>query len=136
MELNIRPLLETDYDNILVGWWEGWKWTPPAKDILPENGKGGFIVYYGATPVCAGFAYATNSKVGWVEWVVSNPKFKDKDVRKEAIIMLISSLTQTLRQSGYEYAYTIVKNESLMSHYESIGYVKGSTRFTELIKKL
>lgn len=136
MELNIRPLLEADYDNILLGWWKGWRWTAPPRDILPDNGKGGFIVYYGATPICAGFAYVTNSKVGWVEWVVSNHKFRDKEIRKFAIEMLVTSLTATLRQSGYEYAYTIAKNESLIKHYESIGYIVGSRKFTELIKKL
>lgn len=136
MELNIRPLLKTDYDSILLGWWKGWRWNAPPKDILPNDGTGGFMVFYGAIPICAGFAYVTNSKIGWVEWVVSNPKYKDKAIRKEALTMLVSSLTTTLRQSGFEWSYSIAKNDNLISIYESLGYVKGSTKFTELIKKL
>ena len=61
MNLNIIPLKESDYDNILCGWWTDWRWTPPSRDFLPDNGKGGFIVYDGDIPVCAGFMYDTNS---------------------------------------------------------------------------
>ena len=44
MKLNIRPLEVSDYDNILVDWWNDWRWTAPTKDFLPENGTGGYIV--------------------------------------------------------------------------------------------
>ena len=77
MEFTVRKLNTTDYDDILVGWWKGWKWTPPTRDFLPENGEGGFIVLDGDTPVCAGFVYITNSKVAWCEFIISNPNYKD-----------------------------------------------------------
>ena len=32
MEFNIRKLNPSDYDDVLVGWWKDWGWTPPAKD--------------------------------------------------------------------------------------------------------
>jgi hypothetical protein len=41
MELYIRELNETDYDEILVGWWKDWGWSAPPKDFLPRDGKGG-----------------------------------------------------------------------------------------------
>ena len=40
MKFNVRVLKENDYDDILVGWWEDWKWIPPVKDFLPLNGFG------------------------------------------------------------------------------------------------
>ena len=52
---DIRQLQEGDYENILVNWWKDWGWEPPQKDFLPEDGKGGMIIYDGDTPVCAGF---------------------------------------------------------------------------------
>ena len=55
MELNINRLSSTDYDDILCQWWRDWRWTPPPKDFLPEDGTGGYIVYDDETPVCAGF---------------------------------------------------------------------------------
>ena len=60
---DIKQLQEGDYEKILVNWWNDWGWEPPQKDFLPEDGKGGMIVYDGDTPVCAGFIYVTNSKV-------------------------------------------------------------------------
>ena len=60
MKLNIQPLKETDYEDILCRWWRDWRWDPPSKDFLPEDGMGGFMVYDGDTPVCAGFMYVTN----------------------------------------------------------------------------
>ena len=63
MEFTVRELNETDYESILVKWWKDWRWTPPPKDFLPDNAKGGFIVYDKDIPVCAGYIYVTNSKV-------------------------------------------------------------------------
>ena len=44
MIFNIKPLSSTDYDDILVNWWNDWGWTPPTKDFLPDNGKGGVMI--------------------------------------------------------------------------------------------
>ena len=71
MNLNVKVLKEEDYDNILVNWWKDWRWTPPSKDFLPDNGKGGYMVYEDDTPICAGFMYLTNSKVVWCDWIIS-----------------------------------------------------------------
>ena len=43
MSLNIKPLTDKDYDEVLCEWWKDWRWTPPAKDFLPETG---YMVYY------------------------------------------------------------------------------------------
>ena len=66
MEFTIRKLNNKDYETILLKWWKDWRLTPVPKDFLPDNGKGGYIVYDKETPVCAGFMYVTNSKVGYV----------------------------------------------------------------------
>ena len=136
MELTIQRLTESDYDNILVGWWNDWKWTPPQQDFLPDNGTGGFIVYDGDIPVCAGFVYVTNSSVAWVEWVISNRNYTDREGRKLALRLLIQSLTNISINSGSKYIYTLIKNQSLMKVYEEIGYIKGDSSATEMIKIL
>ena len=41
MQLNTKRLSYEDYDNILVGWWKDWNWTPPRRDFLPHNGERG-----------------------------------------------------------------------------------------------
>ena len=114
MELNIRELNENDYEEILVGWWKQWEWMAPKKDFLPQDGKGGMIVYDGEIPVCAGFIYATNSKVAWVDWIISNKEYTKKPQRKDAIKLLVSSLTSICEISGNKYIYALIKNESLI----------------------
>jgi len=136
MELYIRELNETDYDEILVGWWEQWGWMPPQRDFLPNNGTGGVIVYDNETPICAGFMYITNSKAAWVDWIISNKEYTKKPQRKDAIKLLVSALTNICKETGNKYIYALIKNESLINTYQEIGYVKGSTYTTEMIKKL
>jgi len=136
MALYIRELNETDYDDILVGWWEQWEWTAPQRDFLPDNGKGGIIVYDDKTPVCAGFMYLTNSKVSWVDWIISNKDYTKKPDRQDAIKLLVSALTEICKKSGSKYIYALIKNNSLISTYEELGYIKGDSYTSEMIKVL
>lgn len=136
MELYIRELNENDYNDILLDWWNQWGWTPPQKDFLPNNGKGGIIVYDNETPICAGFMYLTNSKVSWVDWIVSNKEYTKKPQRKDAIKLLVSSLTDICKKSGSKYSYALIKNNSLIGVYEELGYIKGDSYTSEMIKTL
>lgn len=136
MELTIRQLNERDYQEILVDWWKDWGWTAPEKDFLPDDGMGGYIVYDGEIPICAGFIYVTNSRVAWVDWIISNKQYREKSKRREAIGMLIESLTNISKMSGSKYAYALIKNNSLIKTYENLGYVKGSSYTSEMIKLL
>lgn len=135
MEFNLRKLNSTDYENILVGWWKDWEWTAPPKDFLPENGEGGVIIFDEEVPVCAGFMYATNSKVAWIEFVISNKNY-DREKRKEALILLVDTLNNICRDGGFKYGYSILHSKSLIETYESLGYVKGDSNFFEMIKFL
>jgi len=136
MELHIRRLVESDYDNILCKWWKDWRWTPPSRDFLPNDGVGGIIVYDGNTPVCAGYVYITNSKVGWCDWIISNFEYKDKSNRKEALNELIRALTDTLKKGGCKYSYALIKSKSLIGNYVNNGYVEGDSYNKEMIKIL
>jgi hypothetical protein len=136
MELTIRQLNDNDYQDILVDWWEQWGWTAPEKDFLPDDGRGGYIVYDEDIPVCAGFIYVTNSRAAWVDWIVSNKEYRVKPNRKQAIGLLIEFLTNICKMSGSKYIYALIKNNSLIQTYESLGYVKGDSYTSEMIKLL
>lgn len=136
MSLKIRTLTDSDYDTILVPWWEAWGWTPPPKDFLPLNGVGGLIVSDDDIPVCAGFAYTTNSAVAWVDWIISSPTYRKKPYRRQAIEWLISSLTETCQISGHKYVYAMIKHKPLIEIYKRLGYVQGDSYTTEMIKTL
>lgn len=136
MALIVRPLNENDYDTILTGWWREWGWEPVEREFLPDDGKGGIMVLDGDEPVCAGYMYTTNSKVAWVDWIVSSNTYRKKPQRKEAIKLLIETLTNICKNTGHKYCYALLKSPSLIDTYESIGYVKGDSKINEMIKLL
>jgi RimJ/RimL family protein N-acetyltransferase len=136
MELNIRKLEENDYENILVNWWNDYNWTPPFKNFLPDNGTGGFIVYSKDIPICAGFIYKTNSKVAWVDWIISDKNYEDKKIKAEALKYLITTMSSICKELGYIYAYALIKHKGLTKLYEKLGYIKADQYTQELIKQL
>ena len=135
MKFECRTLVESDYDDILVGWWKDWRWSAPPRDFLPQDGKGGIMISKDGTDICAGFIFFTNSKTAWCEFVVSNFHYREDD-RNEALLFLIETLSQICKKSGYTIAYTSLRSESLIDKYVECGYKVGSKNCTELIKKL
>ena len=136
MILNIIPLQQGDYENILCKWWKDWRWTPPSKDFLPDNGEGGWIVYDNDMPVCAGFMYLTNSKAVWCDWIISNFEYKDRQKRKEALELLVHTISLTAEDLGKKYIYALIKNKPLVNVYKKVGFIEGDAYTHELIKKL
>jgi hypothetical protein len=134
MKFNTTPLQHEDYDNILKGWWKDWGWEAPSRDFLPQDGQGGIIVWDGDTPVCAGFLYNTNSKVAWVDWIISNKEYKES--RKEALSILIQTLTSVAKNLDNKFAYALIKHNGLIGVYEQQGYTTGDSYNKEMIKVL
>jgi len=134
MEFTIRQLSSSDYDDILLKWWDDWGWQAPPKDFLPNNGESGLIVMDNDIPICAGFIYTTNSKVAWVDWIISNKEYRKKPQRSEAIKQLIEVLTDVCENRGYKYVYALIKHSNLTETYESLGYIKGDSYTGEMIK--
>jgi hypothetical protein len=136
MKLNIYPLKTTDYEEVLCGWWKEWRWTPPSKDFLPHEGTGGYMVFEDTVPICAGFMYTTNSKAVWCDWIISNIHYKDRQKRREALELLVKTITDDAKKLGKKYVYALIKNKPLIDVYKKIGYIEGSTYTQEMIKIL
>jgi hypothetical protein len=134
--MDVRYLKEDDYDTILKGWWKKWRWTAPSRDMLPQNGSGGIIVSKEGEDICAGFVYFTNSKTAWIEYIISNPSYKNRADRKEALNMLINVLSVYVEQEGYKYIYTSLKNKHLIDRYAECGFLSGDKNCQEMIKIL
>ena len=131
MDFAVRPLNEIDYDELLLGWWKDWGWTPPPKDFLPETG---YVVMDKETPVCAGFLYYTNSSVVLLEFIISNKSYRKKPHRTQAVQFLIDFLTEMCRISEAKYVFSMLKSIPLIDKYEKAGYVKGDKHAQEMIK--
>ena len=132
MQLNIRKLKESDWET-LCSWWDEWpEWHNPPRDFLPDNGKGGLMVEKDV-PIVAGFIYYTNSKGALLEWIVSNPEYKEAD-RKQAIELLISSAEEVCKANGVKYMFSIGRNKSLIKTHEELGWKVDPSHSHEIVK--
>lgn len=129
-----RWITTEDYDT-LVEWWKFWRFCPPTREVLPDNGLSGIVVTDNDdTPICAGFIYYTNSPIAWIEFIVSNPRIKDKKTRHDSLVFLINELSGTALLNNRKVIYSSLKNENLMNKYVECGFQKGGSNTTEMIK--
>lgn len=135
MELNIRKLTENDWGT-LIQWWDAWpEWDAPPKDFLPENGTGGLMVESEGEPIVAGFMYITNSKGVLLEWIISNPKYREED-RNDAINLLLIGVENLCKDLGYKYIFSIGRNKSLITTHKNLGWHVDSKPSYEIIKTI
>jgi hypothetical protein len=136
MKLKVRQIEISDWD-MLVEWWNSWKdWgIGPSKETLPLNGTGGLIVESNGVPIIAGFLYLTNSKVAWLEWIVSDPEYKNNN-KKEAIELLIKSLEDVARNAKAEIILSVGRNKSLLNIHEGLGYTVDKNPSHEISKNI
>jgi hypothetical protein len=130
--MNTRTLTESDY-LILSDWWKAWCWPVMAKDMLPDNGTGGIMVENKGENIVAGFLYWSNSKLVWLDWIISNPD-ADKKIRKQAIEMLILTAEQMVKEAGSKYIMSISRSNSLLKIHEKLGWNVDKTPSHEMIK--
>lgn len=133
MDLTYRIIEEGDYTEILSKWWIDWGFLPIPEDFLSETG---IIIYDGDIPVCAGFAYSTNSYVALVNWIISNKEYRVKPNRKKALDLLVEKLTYICEDAGFKYIFVNNNNPQLISRFKNHGYMVGTDNSTELIKKI
>ena len=134
MELNIRALEESDWETLL-SWWKWWRWPELSKDVLPMNGAGGLMICKGDMPIAAGFLYLTNSKVAWLDWIVSNPDYREND-RKQSLILLINGLEKVAKNQGCNTIISITRSNSLINIHKSLDYTVDENPSYEISKKI
>ena len=101
--------------------------------MLPDNGTGGIMVENKGENIVAGFLYWSNSKLVWLDWIISNPN-ADKKIRKQAIEMLILTAEQMVKEAGSKYIMSISRSNSLLKIHEKIGWSIDKTPSHEMIK--
>lgn len=132
--MNIRKLQESDYET-LEQWWKAWKWPPIQKDFLPDNGTGGFVVEKEGIMIVAGFVYITNSKAVLLEWIISNPNYREDD-RDIAITCFIKTVEKIIKEWGYKYIFSIGRTKALIEKHKQLGYNVDDKPSYEIVKTL
>lgn len=119
--MNVRKITEDDWED-LVSWWDYWpEWRTPHRDMLPEGGTGGVIIEKNNTKVAACFIFTSNSKTAWLEFVISNPHYKEKD-RSDLIEEVITAAETICKNLGYSFVYSVGRNKSLVKKYKKLGW--------------
>jgi len=132
--MNTRTLTESDWET-LSDWWKAWKWPVMAKDMLPDNGTGGIMVENEGENIVAGFLYWSNSKLVWLDWIISNPKVS-RDIRQEAIKKLILTAESMTKEAGSKCMMSISRSKSLLKIHEELGWSVDKTPSHEMVKNI
>ena len=134
-KLIARSLKESDWETLLK-WWNSWPdWSAPSKDFLPDNGTGGIMVEKNNKSIVAGFIYETNSASVLLEWIVSDPEYRDND-RGQAIELLITEAEKLTKSLGYDYMFTIGRNKQLIETHKKLGWFVDDKPSHEITKTL
>ena len=134
MKLNIRKLTKKDLQ-IAKKWWEKWPdWVAPADDFLPETGV---VVESNSKPVAIGFIYLTNAKVCLLEWIISDPEYREND-RQTLIELLITGAENMVKELGYKYMFSVCKHKKLIATHKKLKWhvdKKPSYELTKILNK-
>jgi len=125
--MEIKPYNRLDYWE-LCSWWAGHGWMAPDQDMLPEHG---FII----NNICAGFLYKTDSKIAWLEFIISNPR-SEKLERNKALDLLIEQLYSRAKELGFKAIFTSATHKGLIERYKDHGFVVTDTSMTNLVKRI
>jgi len=93
--------------------------------MVEKNGK----------PIVAGFIYFTNSEVCLLEWVVSDPGYREKD-RKKALELLVTSAEDTCKGLGKSYMFSVCRSKHLIETHKKLGWFVDDKPSYELTKKI
>jgi len=105
------------------------------KDFLPDNGTGGFVIEKEGVMIVAGFVYITNSKAVLLEWIISNPEYREDD-RDMAITCLIKTIESIIKEWGYKYIFSIGRTKALIDKHKELGYSVDEKASYEIVKIL
>jgi len=86
-------------------------------------------------PIVSGFLYISNSKMAMLEWIVSNPYYRESD-RKEAIELLINKVEDFCKDIDVKHIITLGRNKHLIQTHKKLGWTVDKTPSYEIIKNI
>jgi len=110
--LNIRNIEKRDYKYINK-WWKDSDLPIPKPTVLPENGLGGLIIEK-EKPIAAAYIYLTNSSMGYIDFLISDPKYKSKD-KYNILLKLVKQCTEHCKSLGFETTWAMLENKHLIN---------------------
>ena len=125
-KVNIRKIELKDYEYI-----DKWRieqgYDAISKEILPMQGLGGLIVEK-EKPIAAAYLYLTNSKMGYIDNLISDPKYVSKD-RFDVIANLMAACKKMAEDVGCLDIWAITNNKGILKRCKKLGYNVTKTNY-------
>tara|TARA_R100000315_G_C5224764_1_gene136054 strand:- start:1249 stop:1650 length:402 start_codon:yes stop_codon:yes gene_type:complete len=118
-ELKIRKIKAEDYKYINK-WWVEQGFKPVSLDVLPMQGLGGLIIEK-QKPIAVAYLYLTNSKMGYIDNLISDPKYISKD-RFNIILQLISACKQMAIETGCLDVWAFTNSKGIIKRCKKLEY--------------
>ena len=125
-KINIRKIELKDYEYINK-WWVEQGFQPVSVEVLPMNGLGGLIVEK-EKPIAAAYLYLTNSKMGYIDNLISDPKYISKD-RFDVILELMAACKKMAEDVGCLDMWAITNNKGILKRCKTLGYNVTETNY-------
>jgi len=117
-KLNIRKIQEKDYE-FINKWWQEVQLDPISKEILPMNGLGGLIIEK-EKPIAVSYLYLTNSKVAYVDNLIVNPSYNNKD-RFKVVSTLIDACARLAKKTGCIDIWAMSNSRGVLQRCKNLG---------------
>ena len=118
-KINVRKIELEDYKHINK-WWIDQGFDHLNLEILPMKGLGGLIVEK-EKPIAAAYLYLTNSKMGYIDNLISDPKYISKD-RFNIILELIAACKQMAVETGCLDVWAVTNSKGIIKRCKKLKY--------------
>ena len=108
----------TSKDNEIINWWKDWGLNTPDKACLPKKG---YVISYNNIKVAAGYLYYTNAKIAYVDFVISNIKYREKN-RNTLITMLIDYMVKEALEKKCKFVWATTSNKNIVDKVKKLNY--------------
>ena len=130
--ITFRSFKKGDYE-LCCEWWTWW-WGPlgaqPVKRCFLPKDERCFIIENNGIPVACTFLFLAYDvpMLGWTSYLISNPKYKNKD-RRETIKLLIKGVEKEAEKHGIIRLYTVCGDKHISDIHESLEWDMVPVRF-------
>ena len=124
--ITFRSFKEGDYE-ICCEWWTWWWGSLGAQPIkrcfLPKDERC-FILENNGVPVACTFLFLAHDvpMLGWTSYLISNPKYKNKD-RRELIKLLITKVEKEAEKYGIMQLFTVCGDRHMSNIHDSLDWI-------------
>ena len=119
--MHVRVYIPAEHYELIANWWTKRDRPVPSPDMMAPTGR---IIYMENKPICAGFLFKTDSKIAIINHMVSDPNQLDKNLRDEALNLLISHLIHEAYICGFKIVSASSNLDRLNKRYEKLGFIK------------